>query len=1038
MPGNAPLPLVMLQGTTATGSNRCQREIDRMAGQTEHNSYAFRLKALLHALIFGVTLAQAAIAQVTFSETTDSAGVSRTGESYGVSWGDFNGDGYPDIWLNNHADAPSLFINDTLGGFTDEAGTVWDGTGGDTHGAIWGDFDNDGDQDLFETTGSQQANNLFVNDNGQLTNQAVAQGLALAGSRSRSATWLDWNRDGRLDVLLAHALGPSYIPVLLLGSPTGFTDATASAGLMDMTSVAAYLGDLTNDMHADVIFSTGNPNGGPIYSASLPSWNELTAPASGISFPAVTGCADTTVADFNGDGETDFVAVCASGNREVVLSADGKVRAYLPVGASELAFGFDSTAIMDIDVFSTFGFVANSAFVVGEGNEDMIEAGTFGQPLDPSDEFTHGIPDYDPGVDEGVFVGYDVAEERWRIAYSTPESRSVSLVITSNPDNSFANIEGEGFSIDPAEILPYYIERDGDQFVNRTVAAGLDVGVRCSSIVSGDFDNDADQDLFLACSTRITNQPNLLFLNDGSGNFTQAGTTGAEGTTLGSGDSVAVADYDLDGFLDLFVTNGFGSLPFNGGPNQLFLNDGNSNNWIQIDLVGGASNRDAIGATVKLTAGGKTQARFVDGGAHRRAQDFKRVHFGLGTSDIVDELEITWPSGSVSYLRGVAVNQILTVREGPSPTAITAAADATADGVSESALLRTGSVRVSVRDGASGAALSDREFFGDGFRPAGLISLPDINNNSIPELAALGDADSGEIRLRVADSSTGNGIRNFAFFTAGHSPVDLAPLVDISGNGAADVALLVRRQSDGVNLVAVRDALTGISATGTNQRFLGPEFNPIDLTVIPDQDSDSIEELAVVATRSADGRIVAEIRSADAKPGFSRIWYLSPGGFTLVDAALGEDADGNGTPELAVLAIRDSDGRAVVERRNVTGPPATSRHWFFDANWRPMGLLGIGDTTDAGNLPEYAVLGIRSDGRAAVEIRNAGSPADTVRRFTLAEGFDPLGLADFGDTNSNGEVNLGVAGTRRSDGRIRLDIRDARGNPNTAIRWFAP
>ena len=120
----------------------------------------------------------------------------------------------------------------------------------------------------------------------------------------------------------------------------------------------------------------------------------------------------------------------------------------------------------------------------------------------------------------------------------------------------------------------------------------------------------------------------------------------------------------MDGFLDLFVTNGFNLRPLNfGGPNKLFRNNGNANNWIELDLVGTASDRDAVGARVYATANGTTQLRVQNGQYHRWSQDAKRSHFGLAGASLVN-LRVEWPSGNVQTLNNVAANKLYRVTEG--------------------------------------------------------------------------------------------------------------------------------------------------------------------------------------------------------------------------------------------------------------------------------------------------------------------------------------------------------------------------------------
>lgn len=82
-----------------------------------------------------------------------------------------------------------------------------------------------------------------------------------------------------------------------------------------------------------------------------------------------------------------------------------------------------------------------------------------------------------------------------------------------------------------------------------------------------------------------------------------------------------------------------------------------------IDLEGTRSNRDGIGAIVRVTAGGVTQTRVQDGGIHQRGQNHSRLHVGLAKSEQVDKITVQWPSGVVQELPGGEVNQVLRVRE---------------------------------------------------------------------------------------------------------------------------------------------------------------------------------------------------------------------------------------------------------------------------------------------------------------------------------------------------------------------------------------
>ena len=151
------------------------------------------------------------------------------------------------------------------------------------------------------------------------------------------------------------------------------------------------------------------------------------------------------------------------------------------------------------------------------------------------------------------------------------------------------------------------------------------------------------------------------------------GAGGAQGiigaginSNTGTGSDVVVADFDVNGFPDLFVTNGLNLEPDRiGGPDQLFLNKGSPNHWVKIHLVGKVSdpsgivsNRDAIGAKVRAIAGGVTQTLEQSGGYHRWSQSLSNpVHIGLGTNTQA-RIEVVWPSGRVDTFLNVQANDV--------------------------------------------------------------------------------------------------------------------------------------------------------------------------------------------------------------------------------------------------------------------------------------------------------------------------------------------------------------------------------------------
>ncbi|MBT7454015.1 MAG: hypothetical protein HN796_09005, partial [Gemmatimonadetes bacterium] len=187
----------------------------------------------------------------------------------------------------------------------------------------------------------------------------------------------------------------------------------------------------------------------------------------------------------------------------------------------------------------------------------------------------------------------------------------------------------------------------GGSFIDITSSAGLERLTSGDVLTAGfaDIDNDADLDL-------VTISPSGLFLNDGSGIFVDH----SEGSGL-LGDNVSsFLDYDEDGFQDLVIG-------FDGSGSLLLHNHGNAHHWLRIELVGTQSNRSAIGARVYATTGSLRQMRELLGGRGFE-QDELVVHFGLGTADVIDALEIRWPSGQIDSLFDISADQKIRIIEG--------------------------------------------------------------------------------------------------------------------------------------------------------------------------------------------------------------------------------------------------------------------------------------------------------------------------------------------------------------------------------------
>lgn len=605
-----------------------------------------------------------------FEEVSESVGISGMGTTFGPgAWGDMDGDGWPDLWVGNHASPTQLFINQGDGTFVESSASLVVGDlQRDTHGVAWADVDGDGDQDLMELVGSGQnaASQFWWNDQGRLQDTAAAVGLEFPAGRGRTPLWWDYNHDGRLDLLMVNLHRPNVSATLpfrqtsAAGQPLSFVlDWPGPSGFRPPSQATefALLTDLTGDGHLDMVLD-GSEFPSQLYDYSQQPMVDVLRKA---GFQGISTVVDAVSGDFNGDGRNDLYL---SRDRpetqsEAALLSDRELRANLAIRSDEIGFAFSADQPLraslapEVDLFE----VRIGATGRRPGSHEL--------ELDPRDVRVHGILPHTPGVDLGFYVGFDPVIKEWTFLLSTPGRSQAGVILTGGPMRGLRTIPGNVGT--PLEDVYRLWTPQG------YVPGNLDMPISSRSVVSGDFDNDMDLDLYVVRSGAAANRPNFLLENQGDGSFVVVpdigavgGRTGAAGTTRGIGDGVATVDFDRDGWLDLFVTNGFGP-PFfaNDGPHQLFRNEGAAlhpnRHWLLIDLVGPGSNREAIGAQVRVQAGGRTQLREQGGGMHLFGQNHTRLHFGLGPHSQVTEIEVTWPDGSVTRLGPTAADQLLRI-----------------------------------------------------------------------------------------------------------------------------------------------------------------------------------------------------------------------------------------------------------------------------------------------------------------------------------------------------------------------------------------
>lgn len=621
---------------------------------------------------------------VMFEDVTVGSGLNSRGMTFGVAWGDYDADGLPDVYLGNHINKGQLFRNLGKGRFVDvtEKRLPKEPPGADKHGALWADFDNDGDQDLLVLRGGgggvgAEANLLFVNEGGDFEEQADGFGLSNPKSRTRMPLWFDADRDGRLDLFMGafkrtDGLAPAAV---FMQRQAGFAEYPDAIGLGSQSSTFCILGEVDRDRFADIVCRVYEVPGktAQIFSTAAFPLDEI-AP-----FPA-THFDDIVAADFDGDASLDLYLARRSApspsKAPVLLGRRGSNEVLADVWVAGrkndagLGFAVETSGELEVTVFDAVPrhLLTPDQIRIGRGllaptEKEFIlsrEVAGLGESA-PEDNPSAVRIDHEDHTNEWVFTITRADSD------STKYQRFTLRVVTNEPISDARVLDNETETSSAPDRL--FINQ-GDGWSEESARRGLnEPPVEAVNIAAGDFDNDMDVDLYLVVSGILANSTNRLLLNRGDGTFeVAAGSGGASGGRRGVGDSATVVDFDQDGFLDLLIANGssmdrsFG-LPAVGGDYRLYRNKGNNNNWIKINLEGKQSNRDGIGALVYVSAGGKRQVRLQNGGVHNRGQNHQQLHFGLAGHARVDAIEVHWPSGVMQHLSNIPVNQILSIVE---------------------------------------------------------------------------------------------------------------------------------------------------------------------------------------------------------------------------------------------------------------------------------------------------------------------------------------------------------------------------------------
>ena len=497
------------------------------------------------------------------------------------------------------------------------------------------DYDGDGFEDIFVTDSSRDGRNHLYRNNGDFTFTDVAEqaGVAAgndAANASADSLWLDYDNDGRPDLLLVrfghnrlfHNIGDGR-----------FADVTKEAGLdRYANAIGAIAFDYDRDGFVDLfvgcyfsavdIFNPGTPrffpnsfekadNGGGVLAFHNNRHGGFDEVTDRIGLRTSGWTLDLGHGDANNDGYDDlYVAADFGTDRFFVNNGNGTFtdRTAAAIGIDtkkgmNAEWGdFDNDGLLDIFVTNITDEYMREGNFLWRNNGDL----TF-------TDVAREMGAYDTGWGWGArFFDYD--NDGWLDLYVT---------------NGWVSAGPESYVPDIFQLI---------------VRPGVDLAdVRNWPPMGGK-------------SLSGFEKKKLLHNLGGHAFVDEAARHGVASTDDGRG--VAVADFDNDGRLDLFVAN------VNGAP-RLYRNVmPTGRHWATFVLEGTAGNRGAVGAQVRATAAGRTYLRFVDGGNGFAAQSSARIHFGLGAATRIDRLEVRWPSGGRETFTVPVVDRTMRLVEG--------------------------------------------------------------------------------------------------------------------------------------------------------------------------------------------------------------------------------------------------------------------------------------------------------------------------------------------------------------------------------------
>jgi hypothetical protein len=508
-------------------------------------------------------------------------------------------------------------------------------------------------------------------------NSGAFGGKFLPETLGSGCAFLDYDRDGWQDILLingmdwpGHKQRRSTLRLYHNNGNDSFTDVTSRAGLdIEMYGMGVAVGDYDNDGFPDILVTCVGQNR-LFHNTGKGTFVDVTN-SSGLG-KRLGFSTSALWFDYDRDGLLDLF-ICNyvkwSPEHDVFCSLDGKHKSY----CTPEAYRGETCWLFHNRGNGTFEDVTASSGIFDSSSKSL------GVAMLNKDKDQSGWPDLLVANDtqpnklyrnqrNGTFK--DAAVEVGLAFSSEGKARAGMGVDVADFENSGRS--GVAITNFDNEMMGLYL------FGGRTsedVAAQAGVGLASKNSLGFGcvfLDSNLDGWLDLAVANghideTVRNirgnvgyaQPPLLFLNNGKGSFRDIAAEvggGFEQPKVGRG--LAYGDFDRDGDLDLLLTT-------NNGPAYLYRNDQlGGNRSIRFRLVGTKSNRDAIGATVRIVSGDLSQSRMVKSGSSYLSQSELPVTFGLEKRNRVESVVITWPSGRIEEFKNLAAGRCYECTEG--------------------------------------------------------------------------------------------------------------------------------------------------------------------------------------------------------------------------------------------------------------------------------------------------------------------------------------------------------------------------------------